>query len=63
MGEIIMFVQLEELYINLDKIVALSKYGLSVNVDDINNWDMSVAFPQLTKQQIVEILYDKEDER
>ena len=37
-----------------------TKYGLSVNVDDINNWDMSVAFPQLTKQQIVEILYDKD---
>lgn len=35
------------------------KYGTSVSVDDVTDWDVSLAFPTLEKQQIYGVLQDE----
>lgn len=36
------------------------KYGTMASVEDITDWDISVAFPTLTKQQIFSVLQEDE---
>lgn len=36
------------------------RYGTSVSLDDVTDWDISVAFPTLTKQQIYGVLQEDE---
>lgn len=36
------------------------RYGTSVCVDDVTDWDVSLAFPMLTKEQIYGVLQDNE---
>nr|WP_290461200.1 hypothetical protein [Acutalibacter muris] len=37
-----------------------SRYGTSVSVDDVTDWDVSLAFPTLTKKQIYGVLQEDE---
>lgn len=34
------------------------RYGTSVSVDDVTDWDISLAFPTLTKQQVYGVLQE-----
>lgn len=36
------------------------RYGLSVNPDDVHDWDLSPAFPSLTAEQVYSVLYEDE---
>lgn len=36
------------------------RYGTSVKIEDVTDWDITLAFPTLTKQQIFDILQDEE---
>lgn len=35
-----------------------SQYGLQVRTEDVCDWDLSLAYPSLTKEQIFAPLYD-----
>lgn len=37
-----------------------NRYGTSVSVDDVTDWDVSLAFPTLTKEQIYGVLQEDE---
>ncbi len=36
------------------------RYGTSVTPEDVHGWDISLAFPTLTKEQVFGVLYDDE---
>ena len=36
------------------------RYGTSVTPEDVHSWDISLAFPTLTKEQVFGVLYDDE---
>lgn len=35
------------------------RYGTTVSVEDVTDWDISAAFPALTKQQVYEVLQEE----
>lgn len=36
------------------------RYGTSVTPEDVHSWDISLAFPTLTKEQVFGVLHDDE---
>lgn len=34
------------------------RYGLTVTVDDVRDWDISLAYPSLTRAQVYSVLYE-----
>lgn len=36
------------------------RYGTSVTPEDVHGWDISLAFPTLTKEQVFGVLHDDE---
>lgn len=36
------------------------RYGTSVTLKDVQNWDMTKAFPTLTKEQVFDVLHTDE---
>lgn len=36
------------------------RYGISVTPEDVHSWDISLAFPTLTKEQVFGVLHDDE---
>ena len=36
------------------------RYGTSVTPEDVHGWDISLAFPTLTKKQVFGVLHDDE---